>query len=138
MWKKKLNSVAQFSRFLLHRRGSSITSCSSSNTYLEPNLNSRAFSTLSSSFSSSIRGRQERCSFNFYSSRVFQHSGVYSGLFGQNFNLFCSGSSFAEKLQCWNCNSAPTNNSTPFLVCQTCRSVQPVDHSVDYFQILGL
>lgn len=25
-----------------------------------------------------------------------------------------------------------------FLVCQSCRSVQPVDHSVDYFQIFGL
>lgn len=138
MLKKKLNSIAPFSIFRPRGTGPSIASCSSSNNSLKPNPISQALSTVSSSFSSSTGVRQERCSFHFSSSRVFQSSGVYSGLFGQNFNLFCSESSFAEKLQCWNCNSAPTQNSKPFLVCQTCRSVQPVDHSIDYFQILGL
>ncbi|CAA7026792.1 unnamed protein product [Microthlaspi erraticum] len=34
---------------------------------------------------------------------------------------------------CWNCGS-----SSAFLFCESCRSIQPVDHSVDYFQIFGL
>ncbi|CAK9160852.1 unnamed protein product [Ilex paraguariensis] len=46
----------------------------------------------------------------------------------------CSES--AEKFRCWNCNAEA--GMTPFLFCNSCRSVQPVDHSVDYFQIFGL
>ncbi|XP_039143634.1 uncharacterized protein LOC120280755 [Dioscorea cayenensis subsp. rotundata] len=38
--------------------------------------------------------------------------------------------------QCWSCGK--TAASWPFLVCDTCRSVQPMDPSVDYFQIFGL
>lgn len=38
-----------------------------------------------------------------------------------------------SKDRCWNCNGP-----APFLVCQSCHSVQPVDHSVDFFQIFGL
>ncbi|KAL4308904.1 hypothetical protein GQ457_01G014660 [Hibiscus cannabinus] len=51
---------------------------------------------------------------------------------------FCSQS--AAKLdsttkRCWNC-VAP--GSMPFLYCDSCRSIQPVDLSIDYFQIFGL
>ncbi|XP_057506767.1 iron-sulfur cluster co-chaperone protein HscB homolog isoform X2 [Actinidia eriantha] len=38
--------------------------------------------------------------------------------------------------RCWNCNSVA--EAAPFLVCENCRSVQPVDHAVDFFQIFGL
>ncbi|KAJ0966346.1 hypothetical protein J5N97_027484 [Dioscorea zingiberensis] len=38
--------------------------------------------------------------------------------------------------QCWSCGEAAV--SWPFLACDACRSVQPVDPSVDYFQIFGL
>ncbi|KAK9072725.1 hypothetical protein SSX86_009160 [Deinandra increscens subsp. villosa] len=34
---------------------------------------------------------------------------------------------------CWNCKTR-----RPFLICESCGSVQPVDHSVDYFRIFGL
>ena len=38
--------------------------------------------------------------------------------------------------KCWNCNAKA--EAAPFLVCQSCRCIQPLDHSVDYFQIFGL
>ncbi|XP_050226444.1 iron-sulfur cluster co-chaperone protein HscB homolog [Mercurialis annua] len=38
---------------------------------------------------------------------------------------------------CWNCNAQPQQQSL-FLVCESCRAIQPVDQSIDYFQILGL
>ncbi|KAL1821198.1 hypothetical protein ACET3Z_016067 [Daucus carota] len=41
-------------------------------------------------------------------------------------------------LNCWNCNAAAAESTTPFLFCQPCRAVQPVDHSIDYFQIFSL
>lgn len=47
-----------------------------------------------------------------------------------NSSHFCSDSG---KSRCWNCNA-----TSAFLFCEACRSVQPVDHSVHYFQILGL
>lgn len=53
--------------------------------------------------------------------------------------VFCSRSAEASdlKLRCWNCDAvAPT--SVVFLVCDSCRTIQPVDQSVDYFQIFGL
>ncbi|XP_019097299.1 PREDICTED: iron-sulfur cluster co-chaperone protein HscB, mitochondrial-like [Camelina sativa] len=34
---------------------------------------------------------------------------------------------------CWNCGE-----KAAFLFCNSCRSIQPVDDSVDYFQIFGL
>ncbi|XP_009626385.1 iron-sulfur cluster co-chaperone protein HscB homolog isoform X2 [Nicotiana tabacum] len=48
---------------------------------------------------------------------------------------FCSEA--AQKLICWNCN-AVSSTTTPFLVCNACGCVQPVDQSVDYFHIFGL
>ncbi|KAM7461530.1 hypothetical protein LguiA_029651 [Lonicera macranthoides] len=60
-----------------------------------------------------------------------QFSSTFSNLFsGKNFS-----SSFAEKVHCWNCNALA--DMSPFLVCQSCGSVQPVDHSANYFQIFG-
>jgi len=49
---------------------------------------------------------------------------------------FCSEP--AQKFQptCWNCHAVP--QSAPFLFCQSCRCIQPVDHSNDYFDIFGL
>ncbi|PON42075.1 Co-chaperone Hsc [Parasponia andersonii] len=48
--------------------------------------------------------------------------------------IFLSSQSARElDSKCWNCNAA-----APFLVCSSCRCIQPVDQSVDYFQIFGL
>ncbi|KAK9154581.1 hypothetical protein Sjap_002061 [Stephania japonica] len=52
-------------------------------------------------------------------------------LFGRDFS---SSSSGLDK--CWSCGAIAA--SKPFLFCESCRSVQPFDHSVDYFQIFGL
>ncbi|KAJ1378565.1 HscB, C-terminal domain superfamily [Sesbania bispinosa] len=43
----------------------------------------------------------------------------------------------AENFQsrCWNCHAVP--ESALFLVCESCRCIQPVDDSVDYFEIFG-
>ncbi|XP_044507162.1 iron-sulfur cluster co-chaperone protein HscB homolog isoform X2 [Mangifera indica] len=50
---------------------------------------------------------------------------------------FCSESAErAHNGTCWNCDAVP--KTAPFLFCESCRSVQPVDCSVDYFQIFGL
>ncbi|GAB4834145.1 hypothetical protein Ancab_032409 [Ancistrocladus abbreviatus] len=49
---------------------------------------------------------------------------------------FCSQSNEEGVGNCWNCYSIL--QSKPSLVCESCRSIQPVDHSVDYFQIFGL
>ncbi|KAL0555254.1 hypothetical protein IC582_009195 [Cucumis melo] len=53
--------------------------------------------------------------------------------------VFCSRSAEASDLKprCWNCG-AVAPSSVVFLVCDSCRSIQPVDQSVDYFQIFGL
>ncbi|CAN6973727.1 unnamed protein product [Brassica oleracea var. botrytis] len=37
---------------------------------------------------------------------------------------------------CWNCGFS--SDKAAFLFCDSCRSIQPVDDSVDYFQIFGL
>ncbi|CAF2118723.1 hypothetical protein HID58_008308 [Brassica napus] len=37
---------------------------------------------------------------------------------------------------CWNCGFS--SEKAAFLFCDSCRSIQPVDDSVDYFQIFGL
>ena len=39
-------------------------------------------------------------------------------------------------VRCRNCKAAA--HTTPFLACDSCRNVQPVDPSVDYFRIFGL
>ncbi|KAF8396348.1 hypothetical protein HHK36_017965 [Tetracentron sinense] len=49
---------------------------------------------------------------------------------------FCSDSVDRRLSKCWNCGAVA--DSTLFLACDSCRSVQPVDSSVDYFQIFGL
>ncbi|XP_031279886.1 iron-sulfur cluster co-chaperone protein HscB homolog [Pistacia vera] len=50
---------------------------------------------------------------------------------------FCSESADrVHNVTCWNCNAVP--ETSPFLFCESCRSVQPVDQSVNYFQIFGL
>ncbi|XP_042475388.1 iron-sulfur cluster co-chaperone protein HscB homolog, partial [Macadamia integrifolia] len=49
---------------------------------------------------------------------------------------FASESADGGVSGCWNCSAVPT--SKPFLSCESCKSVQPVDSSVDYFQIFGL
>ncbi|XVE96249.1 hypothetical protein REPUB_Repub02eG0205200 [Reevesia pubescens] len=53
---------------------------------------------------------------------------------------FCSQS--AAKLdtttkRCWNCDAVAAATK-PFLYCDSCRSIQPLDLSIDYFQIFGL
>lgn len=49
---------------------------------------------------------------------------------------FCSKSSGAVDVSCWNCKVVAGRR--PFLFCESCRSIQPVEQSVDYFQIFGL
>ncbi|XP_043815066.1 iron-sulfur cluster co-chaperone protein HscB homolog isoform X2 [Manihot esculenta] len=49
---------------------------------------------------------------------------------------FCTQSSVKTNTSCWNCNAPPQRS--PFLVCESCRTIQPVDQSIDYFQIFGL
>nr|POE83082.1 iron-sulfur cluster co-chaperone protein hscb, mitochondrial [Quercus suber] len=39
-------------------------------------------------------------------------------------------------VRCWSCGKVA--NGSLFLFCDSCRSVQPLDQSVDYFQIFGL
>ncbi|KAI4300601.1 hypothetical protein L6164_033958 [Bauhinia variegata] len=47
----------------------------------------------------------------------------------------CSKAAEKLELRCWNCHSVP--ESLPFLFCESCRSIQPVDKSVNYFDIFG-
>ncbi|KAJ0266266.1 Iron-sulfur cluster co-chaperone protein HscB [Hirschfeldia incana] len=52
---------------------------------------------------------------------------------------FCSEGSCNDKRissVCWNCGSS--SEKAAFLFCESCRSIQPIDDSVDYFQIFGL
>ncbi|XP_028948861.2 iron-sulfur cluster co-chaperone protein HscB homolog isoform X1 [Malus domestica] len=51
---------------------------------------------------------------------------------------FVSSQSVEEAdAKCWNC-SASGADTVPFLLCSSCRCIQPVDQSLDYFQIFGL
>ncbi|KAK9129052.1 hypothetical protein Syun_017849 [Stephania yunnanensis] len=52
-------------------------------------------------------------------------------VFGRDFSSTSSGLG-----NCWSCGAIAA--SKPFLFCDICRSVQPFDQSVDYFQIFGL
>ncbi|XP_047333475.1 iron-sulfur cluster co-chaperone protein HscB homolog [Impatiens glandulifera] len=63
---------------------------------------------------------------NFHLFRRFQYSG----------KGFCSESGAKGAAVCWNCGYVAQNFA--FLVCDSCRSVQPVDQSIDYFQIFRL
>ncbi|XP_006288415.2 iron-sulfur cluster co-chaperone protein HscB, mitochondrial [Capsella rubella] len=48
--------------------------------------------------------------------------------------VFSSDSGAGKRVSgCWNCGE-----KAAFLFCESCRSIQPVDDSVDYFQIFGL
>ncbi|CAN8298396.1 unnamed protein product [Cochlearia groenlandica] len=49
---------------------------------------------------------------------------------------FCSESSDKRSSVCWNCGFS--SEKSAFLFCDSCRSIQPVNDSVDYFQIFGL
>ncbi|WOK91735.1 iron-sulfur cluster co-chaperone protein HscB, mitochondrial [Canna indica] len=52
--------------------------------------------------------------------------------------LFCSvEASNGESPRCWNCNGAAASPG-PFLACGLCGSVQPLNQSVDFFEIFGL
>ncbi|XP_020585079.1 uncharacterized protein LOC110027824 [Phalaenopsis equestris] len=50
---------------------------------------------------------------------------------------YSTGPAHGGLLACWNC-SEPSPVAGTFLVCGACRAVQPVDLSVDYFDIFGL
>ncbi|KAJ0778127.1 putative DnaJ domain, co-chaperone Hsc20, co-chaperone HscB oligomerization [Helianthus annuus] len=58
---------------------------------------------------------------------------IRSSEFLGNSSSFCSAASVEETSCCWNCKT-----QKPFLICESCGCVQPVDHSVDYFRIFGL
>ncbi|XP_034692621.1 iron-sulfur cluster co-chaperone protein HscB homolog isoform X1 [Vitis riparia] len=77
------------------------------------------------------------CSSTAQYSRVFWSSS-YDFLGSVKFSRKLCSSQSAEQVhvRCWNCKAAA--QTTPFLACDSCRSVQPVDPSVDYFQIFGL
>ncbi|KAI3991345.1 hypothetical protein MKX01_034664 [Papaver californicum] len=66
-------------------------------------------------------------------SRVSKSS--YGNIFLANYRKnFCSLDENSGR--CWNCGVVSV--SKPFLSCDSCKSVQPVHTSVDYFQIFGL
>lgn len=58
-----------------------------------------------------------------------QHHSSAEGRLRFSGRVFCSESGAG----CWNCGE-----KAAFLFCNSCRSIQPVDDSVDYFQIFGL
>ncbi|KAF7804214.1 Iron-sulfur cluster co-chaperone protein HscB, mitochondrial [Senna tora] len=62
----------------------------------------------------------------------------FLGNLGFSVKTVCSSSISSQKVEnrCWNCHAMP--ESAPFLVCDSCRTIQPVDKSVDYFDIFGL
>ncbi|CAA0813049.1 DNAJ heat shock N-terminal domain-containing protein [Striga hermonthica] len=136
MWKKKLYHSTQIST--IHAR--TITSAD----FSPPNLISCCCNPSTFNFSSSSscllgrpRGRTFYSARNFIfpaSSRTLTRDYANSYLKIESF--FCSQSNSGLKSHCWNCGSEP-DNATPFLFCQACRSVQPVDETIDYFQIFG-
>ncbi|KAL5545668.1 hypothetical protein UlMin_005355 [Ulmus minor] len=63
---------------------------------------------------------------------IFPSHGFY--FLGKCF--LCTQSALNFDAKCWNCNAGA--EAALFLVCPSCRCIQPVDHSVDYFQIFGL
>ncbi|KAK2400817.1 iron-sulfur cluster co-chaperone protein HscB protein [Trifolium repens] len=65
--------------------------------------------------------------YNYYSS---------IGSFRFSRKSLCSKPEQKYQTICWNCHDVP--QSTPFLFCQSCRCIQPVDYSNDYFYIFGL
>ncbi|KAL3642783.1 hypothetical protein CASFOL_013598 [Castilleja foliolosa] len=145
MWKKRLYNSTDIASFFTrvitptdhrllissHRRcGSPISGSCSLFSYL---------------FSSScFRGRPEEKPFHSAGGLIFPNSSSIltkrdnASLFVRNEIFFSSQSESAEKYNhCWSCGAA-AENSAPFLFCQACRSVQPVNESIDHFQIFGL
>ncbi|KAM7461527.1 hypothetical protein LguiA_029648 [Lonicera macranthoides] len=117
MWKKQLEKPVS----VIARRVLSSNSSLHSFDTISPTQFSATFSNL--------------CAFKVgEESRAFQiswsHAFANTGFSGKKLS-----SAFAEKVCCWNCSIVA--DSVPFLVCQSCRSIQPVDHSADYFQIFG-
>ncbi|QCE05297.1 iron-sulfur cluster co-chaperone protein HscB, mitochondrial [Vigna unguiculata] len=55
---------------------------------------------------------------------------------GISWKSLCSKSAVEIQSGCWNCHAPP--HSAPFLVCDSCRCIQPVDGSIDYFEIFGV
>ncbi|KAK8942905.1 hypothetical protein KSP39_PZI009072 [Platanthera zijinensis] len=55
---------------------------------------------------------------------------IYSG------SPYSTSPGHGDGLVCWKCGE-PAPLAGPFLSCVSCRAVQPVDSSVDYFQIFG-
>ncbi|CAN4113927.1 unnamed protein product [Withania somnifera] len=114
MWRKKLRILAPFSQTPFLRRREIPISSSCSNTQLNfPHVEQFP---------------------QFLQSTRFNFLGNDLGFPGRTF--FCSEA--AQKIRCWNCCNCVSSNTAPFLVCSSCGCVQPVDQSVDYFQIFGL
>ncbi|KAL3536006.1 hypothetical protein ACH5RR_004467 [Cinchona calisaya] len=131
MWKKKLNSLTPLSSNLRRSKAP-----------IPPPYTTATEFTSKQILSSSPKFKtQENYSFSFNSSsskRLFKTPRLHLGLPNLNSNLFCSVSSSPAAIShCWNCN-AVASGTAPFLACQSCRSVQPLDPSIDYFQILGV
>ncbi|GER27369.1 co-chaperone protein HscB [Striga asiatica] len=136
MWKKKLHHSTQISTILTR----AITSAN----FCPSNSISRCCNPPTSNFSSSssfLRGRPKGRTF--YSARnlIFPASSKtltrdFANSFLKIERFFCLQSNSALKSHCWNCGFEP-DNTMPFLFCQACRSVQPVDETIDYFQIFG-
>lgn len=143
MWKKKLNSLTAPSTTFLRRCRAPIAPPSTTAT-ISSEITSKqsSLSQFSSPLPSSSKFQPQEISYYFpsnysSSSRVLQALSLHLGIPGLNSNHFCSASGSPEpNSPCWNCN-AVASPTTPFLVCQICRSVQPPDPSTDYFQILG-
>lgn len=139
MWKwKKLNPETALST-LLHRRVAPVlcppTTSATSFFYVKQNSPFRIFSSYFPRFEieQNISSPYSLLS----PSRVIHNPSVRSRRPDQIFSCFSSGSDSAGNLGCWNCNLVHAGTA-PFLFCENCRCVQPVDHSVDYFQIFGL
>ncbi|KAK1387456.1 iron-sulfur cluster co-chaperone protein HscB-like [Heracleum sosnowskyi] len=94
--------------------------------HLLPNFNNAPQSRNSLVFSSYLRENHRVCQIS--KPQLL----VNAKFFGRN---ICSDSCVTTS--CWNCNAVAASMN-PFLVCQSCRAVQPVDHSIDYFHIFSL
>lgn len=139
MW-KKLHSLTPISNNLLRRKRIAPPCTAATASEIVPNQN--RLLEFASPISSSRKFQEHESSFSsdFYSSRAFHIPRLHFGPPSHTTNLFrfvSTSTSPAASLRCWNCNALPSS-TTPFLVCQSCRSVQPVDHAVDFFQILGV
>ncbi|KAF5185065.1 iron-sulfur cluster co-chaperone protein HscB protein [Thalictrum thalictroides] len=92
---------------------------------------------LSTLFPKQKLSRVFSCSYHISEPRVYiRFEDHFIGNFGFPKKNFCSQVSTLSVSKCWNCNAVAL--SKPFLACESCRCVQPVDPSVDYFQIFGL